>query len=867
MPDTLADNLQRLKGSRTAIGNAIIAKGGTVNDGDGFEDFPNDISTIPSGGSSTLIPKTITENGTYNPSDDSADGYSSVVANVPNTYVAGDEGKVVNNGALVAQTAMSGEITVNDTYDTTLYNSITVNVAEPTPAPKPGLVRFMDYDGTILHTYTANEFLALSAMPENPTHEGLTSQGWNWSFEDAVAYVTANKNLDVGQMYVTDDGKTRVYITLDNPDFLSPTIGLYLERSSTVDIDWGDGYQSQITTSTTSGKRIDTHTYATTGSYVITLDVTAGNVRIQGNTSTGSYLLTDNKSNTRESSDVIYANGITKIELGSTIDIGDGAFKALSNRQGITIPTTAAILVPQMFTECYSLEGIVIPKNQTFVISSNTATNIFQDCFNLKNVSLSKESSIPGGMFRQCSSLERIVLPLGSNRIGVGSSSYQGSSFETCYKLSDVTIPEGIEYISASTFKDCDLLEHIKFPSTLLKIEGSCFSACNLMGDIDIPASVIEIMNSAFYQCRNINSVKFNDGNNEIIIRGNAFAECSSLDSVKLPSNLTTIEASAFASCFSLTSFDIPNNVTSLGNEVLRNCSSLQSVKIGSGVTKIPNGFCRSCTGLTSIDIPSTVKTISDYAFYECKSMKTITLHPGLESITGTAVFTYMYSLESLIIPDTVVSIESSSLCNYDTSLTELILPESLTTFSPASMASRCYRLASLRLPKTVTTLSSAPSNMLSMTRLKDFEIPSYFTELGSSMFPGTISRLVIPSTVTTIQGNTFNGAYCLKQLRFISTTPPTCSSSSGFGLASGCDIYVPAYALPAYSTASRYPNPSNYNYIGYGTYESGETLPNETSDSTLGLTWYATLEDWTAETNPITEGTGGEVYARTVAL
>ena len=83
MPNTIADNLQRLTAARTAIGNAIVTKGGTVSSGDGFEDFPNDINTIPSGGSSTLIPKTITENGTYNPADDSADGYSSVVVNVP----------------------------------------------------------------------------------------------------------------------------------------------------------------------------------------------------------------------------------------------------------------------------------------------------------------------------------------------------------------------------------------------------------------------------------------------------------------------------------------------------------------------------------------------------------------------------------------------------------------------------------------------------------------------------------------------------------------------------------------------------------------------------------------------------------------
>ena len=73
--------------------------------------------------------KSVTQNGTYDPSDDSLDGYSEVTVNVPNSYAAGDEGKVVSNGALVAQSAMASEITINGTYDTTLNDEVTVNVS------------------------------------------------------------------------------------------------------------------------------------------------------------------------------------------------------------------------------------------------------------------------------------------------------------------------------------------------------------------------------------------------------------------------------------------------------------------------------------------------------------------------------------------------------------------------------------------------------------------------------------------------------------------------------------------------------------------------------------------------------------------
>lgn len=85
------------------------------------------IQALP--GASTLISKSITQNGSYDPEDDSADGYSAVTVNVPNSYAAGDEGKVVSNGALVAQTARASEITANGTYDTTTNNEVTVNIS------------------------------------------------------------------------------------------------------------------------------------------------------------------------------------------------------------------------------------------------------------------------------------------------------------------------------------------------------------------------------------------------------------------------------------------------------------------------------------------------------------------------------------------------------------------------------------------------------------------------------------------------------------------------------------------------------------------------------------------------------------------
>lgn len=75
--------------------------------------------------------KAVTANGTYNADDDNLRGYDSVVVNVPNSYSSSDEGKVVSSGALVAQT--SDTVSTNGVVDTTLINSLTVNVSGTTP--------------------------------------------------------------------------------------------------------------------------------------------------------------------------------------------------------------------------------------------------------------------------------------------------------------------------------------------------------------------------------------------------------------------------------------------------------------------------------------------------------------------------------------------------------------------------------------------------------------------------------------------------------------------------------------------------------------------------------------------------------------
>lgn len=112
-------------------GNYNISNNDSIGFSDVIVDVPGDIPSV-------LTTKTITSNGIYKAEDDNVEGYSVVTADVPNTYTSSDEGKVVSNGSLVGQT--STNITSNGTVNTTLNNEVVVDVANTYTANDNGKV-------------------------------------------------------------------------------------------------------------------------------------------------------------------------------------------------------------------------------------------------------------------------------------------------------------------------------------------------------------------------------------------------------------------------------------------------------------------------------------------------------------------------------------------------------------------------------------------------------------------------------------------------------------------------------------------------------------------------------------------------------
>ena len=129
--------------------------------------------------------------------------------------------------------------------------------------------------------------------------------------------------------------------------------------------------------------------------------------------------------------------------------------------------------------------------------------------------------------------------------------------------------------------------------------------------------------------------------------RGNT--DIVTFDELKYFTRLTTITAGtsssalgAFGGCTSLESITIPSSVTSIGAYAFYNCTGLTgSLNIPSSVTSIGDFAFQNCIGITgSIIVPSLVGTIGKSAFNGCSGVTKIFINstsasPGLDFINN----------------------------------------------------------------------------------------------------------------------------------------------------------------------------------------------------------------------------------------
>ena len=250
------------------------------------------------------------------------------------------------------------------------------SIPTPTAPVFKSDVNFYDYDGTLLHSYTKEQFLALSALPGWPTREGLICQGWNYTLSDAKTYVDNYGMLNIGAMYITDNGDTRLYIRIATEGRM--TVPLYWSQtvSAGVSINWGDGSDIQSVSGT--GNKNTTHTYAKPGDYVIRLKV-VNNCTLGLGGGSSSYCVMGATGNNGK----VYCNMLQKVEIGTSVtSIGDYAFYYCTSLASVTIPSSVTSIGNSAFQYCHGMAIYDFTKHTSVptLANTNAFSSIPSDC-------------------------------------------------------------------------------------------------------------------------------------------------------------------------------------------------------------------------------------------------------------------------------------------------------------------------------------------------------------------------------------------------------------------------------------------------------------------------------------------------------
>lgn len=402
--------------------------------------------------------------------------------------------KTAEANAIRAKTGGSAQIVYdweNNKGFADAIDAIQTGGGTPTSEPLKD-VNFYDYDGTRLFSYTAEEFDELAELPANPSHDGLIAQGWNYTIAQAKSCLQTYGGCDIGQLYTTSDGKTRIYVELTD-ECKDPTLAIALDTNETATVYWGDGEFSNITGRGLNYGVSASHSYSAAGSYVISISVT-GQFKFYSNGSYSRYsqMFFDGASYDAYAiaTGFLYLRTIKRIEIGDgCVGIMPSAFNGLFCLETITFPNAALTLDYNCFQNCQSLRSVTLPNGVT-----SLPQNCFSACYKLCSVSLpSSIASMSSGVFNDCRLLERIVFPFQWS--ATANYVYQASSLKA-------VLPPPSYGASVTGFQNCYSLKKIVIPDTVTSIGVNAFSQCNnAAGSVVIPEGVTAIQNSAFYMC------------------------------------------------------------------------------------------------------------------------------------------------------------------------------------------------------------------------------------------------------------------------------------------------------------------------------------------------------------------------------
>ena len=326
---------------------------------------------------------------------------------------------------------------------------------------------------------------------------------------------------------------------------------------------------------------------------------------------------------------------------------------------------------------------------------------------------------------------------------------------------------------------------------------------------------------------------------------------------VSLPRGLTHIGATAFADCSNLTSITIPSTVISIGAEAFA-WSGLERITLPESVQDIAEMAFVKCGKMTKFiwrGTPSTLGNVYNHMFLGCNQLDTVIAPARMWECTSANadIHTY-YGFPSHIRYVEVTSGElSSNAISYIASSYESLTTLDISAVSNASLPTQAFAswtaLETLHLPVNLTVI---PYQMVyGCTNLSTISIPNYVQEFGNEAFRGctklhsidfadgqnllsigqyafyncstlvsvtvpegvqtlgayafynnsSLVKIKLPSTLNVIGNYAFGNCQQLMKMNVAAYAPPTVSSNTFYSVPRTATVYVPESAINTYKS------------------------------------------------------------------
>lgn len=258
----------------------------------------------------------------------------------------------------------------------------------------------------------------------------------------------------------------------------------------------------------------------------------------------------------------------------------------------------------------------------------------------------------------------------------------EGTSTETTL-YPEQTIPKYAFYTYNVSGKNT--LKFVALPVTTKTIETRSFFYCIGLQSVLIPSSIStieigaftgssgnKIVDSANPIYSSIEGILYDKAQTELI-----HCPTSKISVSNIPETVASLAYNSFWNCSKLTNVIIPNSVKRIETQAFNYCSNLKSIDIPSSVTFIGSNTFGGCTSLKTVVFPSSVASIGDFIFQKCTGLDSVTIPASVKSI-GESAFTGCISLKCIktyaVVP-VDLSTKSNLFYNVDKTSCTLVVP------------------------------------------------------------------------------------------------------------------------------------------------------------------------------------------------